>query len=163
MSWSAQLLEAKRKPQSTIYAASPIAHCCAQNAGPSLSIEHSLMLLRSSTKYAKCAKISNRTEQMPGLAFCCMRLPKLMIATCCRALEVTGNTKRCLNLSSYNYLGFAAADEYCTPRVQQVLRQYGGSMCSSRLAAGNATTSRLLMYAAACSITTVRLITQQRY
>lgn len=54
----------------------------------------------------------------------------------CRALEVTGATKRCLNLSSYNYLGFAAADEYCTPRVQEVLKQYGASMCSSRLAAG---------------------------
>ncbi|KAL3137882.1 hypothetical protein ABBQ38_005134 [Trebouxia sp. C0009 RCD-2024] len=52
------------------------------------------------------------------------------------ALEVTGTTKRCLNLSSYNYLGFAAADEYCTPRVQEVLKQYGASMCSSRLAAG---------------------------
>jgi len=54
----------------------------------------------------------------------------------CRALEVTGKTQRCLNLGSYNYLGFAAADEYCTPRVQDVLKQYGGSMCSSRLAAG---------------------------
>ncbi|KAL0024670.1 hypothetical protein WJX77_007715 [Trebouxia sp. C0004] len=52
------------------------------------------------------------------------------------ALEVTGKTQRCLNLGSYNYLGFAAADEYCTPRVQDVLKQYGGSMCSSRLAAG---------------------------
>lgn len=52
------------------------------------------------------------------------------------ALEVTGNTKRCLNLSSYNYLGFAASDEYCTPRVLDVLKQYGSSMCSSRLAAG---------------------------
>lgn len=49
---------------------------------------------------------------------------------------MTGTTKRCLNLSSYNYLGFAAADEYCTPRVQEVLKQYGASMCSSRLAAG---------------------------
>ena len=57
----------------------------------------------------------------------------------CRALETTGNTKRCLNLGSYNYLGFAAADEFCTPRVQHVLKQYGGSMCSSRLAAGIAT------------------------
>ena len=55
----------------------------------------------------------------------------------CRALKVTGATRRCLNLSSYNYLGFAAADEYCTPRVQEVLKQYGASMCSSRLAAGD--------------------------
>ena len=54
----------------------------------------------------------------------------------CRALNLTGKTRRCLNLGSYNYLGFAAADEYCTLRVRKVLREYGCGMCSSRIAAG---------------------------
>lgn len=35
-----------------------------------------------------------------------------------KALELTGEVKRCLNLGSYNYLGFAAADDYCTARVR---------------------------------------------
>jgi serine palmitoyltransferase len=47
-------------------------------------------------------------------------------------LNFTGTAKRCLNLGSYNYLGFAAADEYCTPRVQVTLRDLGVSTCSAR-------------------------------
>jgi hypothetical protein len=33
-------------------------------------------------------------------------------------LRCTAATRRCLNLGSYNYLGFAAADPYCTQRVR---------------------------------------------
>lgn len=51
-------------------------------------------------------------------------------------LALTGGTKRCLNLGSYNYLGFAAADEYCTPRVLDTMEQWGISSCSSRSEAG---------------------------
>lgn len=54
----------------------------------------------------------------------------------CRPLDLTGGVRECLNLGSYNYLGFAARDEYCTPRVQETLRQQGWSMCSSRTEAG---------------------------
>ncbi|KAI3867887.1 hypothetical protein MKW92_042941 [Papaver armeniacum] len=32
-----------------------------------------------------------------------------------KKLKRTMNTSKCLNLGSYNYLGFAASDEYCTP------------------------------------------------
>lgn len=34
------------------------------------------------------------------------------------ALRVTPSTRRCLNLGSYNYLGFASHDPYCTQRVR---------------------------------------------
>ena len=51
-------------------------------------------------------------------------------------LNFTGTTKRCLNLGSYNYLGFAAADDYCTPRVQATLRELGVSTCSARTDTG---------------------------
>jgi len=51
-------------------------------------------------------------------------------------LAVTGRTRRCLNLGSYNYLGFAAADEYCTPRVLDTLGEWGMSTCSSRTEGG---------------------------
>lgn len=53
-----------------------------------------------------------------------------------RALRLTGTKRRCLNLGSYNYLGFAAADEYCTPRVLTTMRELGWSMCSSRIDVG---------------------------
>uniref|UniRef100_A0A804LNE5 serine C-palmitoyltransferase n=1 Tax=Zea mays TaxID=4577 RepID=A0A804LNE5_MAIZE len=48
----------------------------------------------------------------------------------------TSNTTRCLNLGSYNYLGFAAADEYCTPRVIESLKKYSASTCSVRVDGG---------------------------
>jgi hypothetical protein len=50
--------------------------------------------------------------------------------------DLMGGTQRCLNLGSYNYLGFAAADEYCTPRVLDSLADWGVSTCSSRTEAG---------------------------
>lgn len=51
-------------------------------------------------------------------------------------LELKGSTRRALNLGSYNYLGFAAADEYCTPQVQETVRQCGVSSCSTRVEGG---------------------------
>jgi 7-keto-8-aminopelargonate synthetase-like enzyme len=62
---------------------------------------------------------------------CCCVLNRM-----CTKLEVNGRTKRCLNLGSYNYLGFAAADDYCTPRVLDTLKDWGISNCSSRTEAG---------------------------
>lgn len=53
-----------------------------------------------------------------------------------RALALTGRTRRVLNLGSYNYLGFAAADEYCTPRVLDAMAGWGVSTCSSRAEGG---------------------------
>lgn len=53
-----------------------------------------------------------------------------------RPLELTGNRIRALNLGSYNYLGFAAHDPYCTPRALETLRKEGWSACSSRAEAG---------------------------
>ena len=48
----------------------------------------------------------------------------------------TTATTKCLNLGSYNYLGFAAADEYCTPRVIESLKKYSASTCSVRADGG---------------------------
>ena len=42
------------------------------------------------------------------------------------ALQATQATRTCLNLGSYNYLGFAAADPYCTQRVRGAEREGGG-------------------------------------
>ncbi|WOL16940.1 hypothetical protein Cni_G25728 [Canna indica] len=53
-----------------------------------------------------------------------------------KTLHRTSNTSRCLNLGSYNYLGFAAGDEYCTPRVIESLKQYAPTTCSARADAG---------------------------
>ena len=48
----------------------------------------------------------------------------------------TGKTRHCLNLGSYNYLGFGGVDPICTPAVISTLRKYGVSACSSRMEAG---------------------------
>ncbi|GLI70955.1 hypothetical protein VaNZ11_016054 [Volvox africanus] len=47
-----------------------------------------------------------------------------------------GGHTRCLNLSSYNYLGFAAFDPYCTPRAVLAIENLGISSCSPRVHAG---------------------------
>ncbi|KAG8054082.1 hypothetical protein GUJ93_ZPchr0001g32919 [Zizania palustris] len=54
-----------------------------------------------------------------------------------KTLHRTTKTSKCLNLASFNYLGFAAADEYCTPRVVESLKKYSASTCSSRVDGGN--------------------------
>ncbi|KAG0501633.1 hypothetical protein HPP92_001705 [Vanilla planifolia] len=53
-----------------------------------------------------------------------------------KTLHRTSKISKCLNLGSYNYLGFAAADEYCTPQVIESLKKYSPSTCSSRVDGG---------------------------
>ncbi|KAL3654550.1 serine palmitoyltransferase component [Castilleja foliolosa] len=53
-----------------------------------------------------------------------------------KTLKRTTNVKRCLNLGSYNYLGFASADEYCTPRVIESLKKFSPSTCSTQIDGG---------------------------
>ncbi|KAK8965699.1 Long chain base biosynthesis protein 2d [Platanthera guangdongensis] len=53
-----------------------------------------------------------------------------------KTLHRTSKTSKCLNLGSYNYLGFAAADEFCTPRVIESLKKYSPSTCSARVDGG---------------------------
>ncbi|KAK4395550.1 Long chain base biosynthesis protein 2a [Sesamum angolense] len=50
-----------------------------------------------------------------------------------KTLKRTTRVARCLNLGSYNYLGFAAADEYCTPRAIESLKKFSASTCSTRV------------------------------
>ncbi|CAH8386313.1 unnamed protein product [Eruca vesicaria subsp. sativa] len=53
-----------------------------------------------------------------------------------KVLDRTTESRRCLNLGSYNYLGFGSFDEYCTPRVIESLEKFSASTCSSRVDAG---------------------------
>lgn len=53
-----------------------------------------------------------------------------------KPLNLTGTAQRCLNLGSYNYLGFAAQDPYCTPRVEKALDKYGIGSCNTRVDGG---------------------------
>jgi serine palmitoyltransferase len=50
---------------------------------------------------------------------------------------MTGNVKECLNLSSYNYLGFGENDGPCSDAVEQTVRKCGLSSGSSRLETGS--------------------------
>ncbi|GBG34996.1 Serine palmitoyltransferase 2 [Hondaea fermentalgiana] len=52
-------------------------------------------------------------------------------------METTGETKRCLNLGSYNYLGFADDwDSTCGEQVHAALKIYGPASCSAQGDAG---------------------------
>lgn len=48
----------------------------------------------------------------------------------------SGKSIECLNLSSYNYLGFAQSHGACTDAVLDTVDQYGTSSCSPRSASG---------------------------
>ncbi|KAJ2987484.1 hypothetical protein NUW58_g4480 [Xylaria curta] len=47
-----------------------------------------------------------------------------------------GTTTETLNMSSYNYLGFAQSEGPCANAVEECVRKYGLSFCSSRTDAG---------------------------
>ncbi|KAF2666945.1 serine palmitoyl transferase subunit [Microthyrium microscopicum] len=54
--------------------------------------------------------------------------------------QFTGETVETLNMSSYNYLGFAQSEGPCADAVENAIKKYGLSVCSSR---GDAGTSDL--------------------
>lgn len=50
--------------------------------------------------------------------------------------QLTGTTTETLNISSYNYLGFAQSEGICADFVEEAIRKYGLSLVSSRGDAG---------------------------
>lgn len=50
--------------------------------------------------------------------------------------QLTGTRTRALNLSSYNYLGFAQARGGCADAVEEGIRRYGIGACGARLEGG---------------------------
>ena len=60
-----------------------------------------------------------------------------------RTFRLTGRTIQCLNMSSYNYLGFAQSNGICADEVDRVIRSHGLSYSSPIMAAG---TSDLLCH-----------------
>jgi serine palmitoyltransferase len=53
-----------------------------------------------------------------------------------RTHTLTGARTRALNISSYNYLGFAQSIGGCADAVEESLKRYGVSSCGSRLHGG---------------------------
>ncbi|RMJ14527.1 hypothetical protein CDV36_005781 [Fusarium kuroshium] len=53
-----------------------------------------------------------------------------------RTYQYTGTYTETLNMSSYNYLGFAQSDGPCADAVEECVKRYGISFCSPRGAAG---------------------------
>lgn len=53
-----------------------------------------------------------------------------------KSFKMTGTTSRALNISSYNYLGFAQASGGCADAVEVGIRKYGVSAGGARLEAG---------------------------
>jgi serine palmitoyltransferase len=49
---------------------------------------------------------------------------------------LTGTRTRALNISSYNYLGFAQARGGCADAVEEAIKRYGVSTCGARLESG---------------------------
>jgi len=56
----------------------------------------------------------------------------IKIITCILYCRYTGTTSRVLNLSSYNYLGFAESEGPCIEDVVQRIKDDGVSSCSGR-------------------------------
>lgn len=54
-----------------------------------------------------------------------------------RTFSLTGTKTRGLNISSYNYLGFAQAQGGCADAAEESLRRYGVSTCGARLEGGS--------------------------
>jgi serine palmitoyltransferase len=52
------------------------------------------------------------------------------------SFSLTGTKTRALNISSYNYLGFAQAQGGCADAVEECLHRYGISTCGARLEGG---------------------------
>ncbi|ODA77072.1 hypothetical protein RJ55_07590 [Drechmeria coniospora] len=53
-----------------------------------------------------------------------------------RTYQYTGTHTETLNMSSYNYLGFAQSEGPCADAVEECLRRYGVSVCSPRADVG---------------------------
>ncbi|XP_018299962.1 serine palmitoyltransferase 2 [Mycetomoellerius zeteki] len=51
--------------------------------------------------------------------------------------QFTGTETQCINLGSYNYLGFAKASGKCADESIKTLRKFGCASCSTRLELGN--------------------------
>jgi serine palmitoyltransferase len=52
------------------------------------------------------------------------------------SFQLTGSTTETLNMSSYNYLGFAQSEGPCADATEIAIRKYGVSMCSPRADVG---------------------------
>ena len=52
------------------------------------------------------------------------------------SFKLTGTTTQTLNMSSYNYLGFAQAEGECADAAEQSVKKYGISFCSPRADSG---------------------------
>ncbi|KAI9136959.1 serine palmitoyltransferase [Paraphysoderma sedebokerense] len=50
-----------------------------------------------------------------------------------RTFHFTGSIQKCLNLSSYNYLGFAQSEGKCADEVEKVVQKYGVGVGFSRV------------------------------
>lgn len=48
------------------------------------------------------------------------------------SFRLTGKERQCMNLGSYNYLGFAQNEGPCAEESQKSLEKYGVALCSSR-------------------------------
>lgn len=61
-----------------------------------------------------------------------------------KALQRTGKTRHCLNLGSYNYLGFADGLDYTTDHVLQSIERFGVGVCGARAEYGTTSVHRQL-------------------
>lgn len=48
------------------------------------------------------------------------------------SFEFSGKEVKCMNLGSYNYLGFAEAEGQCADEVEEAIKTQGLALCSSR-------------------------------
>lgn len=66
-----------------------------------------------------------------------MLLRPLLYYDCCYIFRFTGTETKCLNLGSYNYLGFASNSGPCADNTIETIKEYGLATCSTRTEFGS--------------------------
>lgn len=64
------------------------------------------------------------------------RINRIEISNFFNSDRFTGTETQCINLGSYNYLGFAEASGKCAEESIETLKKFGCATCSTRLELG---------------------------
>jgi len=110
----------------------PVCSLCAQGYAPLNSDFDSFYTRRLKTRMDDCF-----SQPVTGVAGRTILLLDRISTNYNLSHMFTGTRTRALNISSYNYLGFAQARGGCADAVEESIKRYGVSTCGSRLEGGS--------------------------
>ncbi|KAI9005697.1 pyridoxal phosphate-dependent transferase [Hyaloraphidium curvatum] len=116
-----------------IFRAGEYAYLKTQNGYAPLSADFENFYTRR--MYARIRDVFNRPiTGVPGRTV--NLLDRVPIDRHKRHFKLTGKTTECVNLSSYNYLGFAQSSGPCADDVEETIKRHGVGNCSTLLETG---------------------------